>query len=217
MALSAEVSRLGEFTDAERAQGPSLQFQVAKRGFDVVVSLMLVPVYLVACAVLLLANPHFNRGKLLFVQPRMGQGTKPFQALKFRSMTDAPAVARGAHDPLETDRITKLGRFLRKSRIDELPQIFNVLKGEMSLIGPRPDFYAHAEEYLKTVPGYRARYSVRPGISGYAQTEVGYADNLDAVSAKVAADLYYIRNRRLRLEAWIVWRTLQTVFGRHGA
>lgn len=127
------------------------------------------------------------------------------------------SVKRGAHDPLEVDRVTQLGRFLRRTRIDELPQVVNVLRGEMSLIGPRPDFFDHAIEYVETVPGYRQRHMVKPGISGFAQTEVGYADSMDAVAAKVAADLYYIRNRRTRLEAWIFWRTLVTVFGRRGA
>ena len=217
LVLSADVNLLREFENSATVDGPSLQFRVAKRLFDVVVSLLLLPVFLVVGVVLLLANPFYNRGSLFYVQTRMGRHTKPFQALKFRSMKAAPTASRGAHDPLETDRITPLGHFIRKSRLDELPQIFNVLKGEMSLIGPRPDYYAHAQEYVGTVRGYRARHAVRPGISGYAQTEVGYADNMDAVTAKVAADLFYIRNRRLRLEAWIFWRTLQTVFGRKGA
>lgn len=166
---------------------------------------------------LLLVNPIWNKGPLLFMQSRMGQGCQPFTAVKFRSMTVVTEVSRGAHDPLEQDRITRLGHFIRKSRIDELPQILNVLKGEMSLIGPRPDYIGHALEYIKTVPGYRARHAVKPGISGFAQTEVGYADTPEAVLAKVKADLFYIRNRRLLVEFWIVWRTLVTVFGRHGA
>lgn len=211
------AGRVAEFENAGPSSSVSFQFRVAKRSFDIVVAVLLTPILLFAAVALSIVNPFLNPGPLFFVQERMGEGTAPFAALKFRSMAAAGDKERGATDPLEVDRISRLGHFIRKSRIDELPQIINVLRGEMSLIGPRPDFYPHAVEYLGTVPGYRARHAVRPGISGYAQTEVGYADNMDAVAAKVAADLYYIRNRRLRLEAWIFWRTLVTVFGRKGA
>ena len=192
-------------------------FFVVKRLVDILCCLLLLPLLVVVSLVLLVTNPTWNTGPLFFIQDRMGQGCKKFRAIKFRSMTAATGAARGALDPLETDRITPLGNFLRKSRIDELPQILNVLFGDMSLIGPRPDFYEHAQEYIKTIPGYRARHAVKPGISGFAQTEVGYADCLDSVGAKVKADLFYIRNRHLLVEFWIFWRTLVTVFGRHGA
>lgn len=215
--LSAEIGRLADFEREVSGHPVSFQFRLAKRVFDICISLALFPVFLFVSVLLLVLNPSMNKGGLFFVQRRMGRGTLPFDAYKFRSMVDRPEVERGANDPLETDRITWLGQYLRKSRLDELPQIINVLNGDMSLIGPRPDYYAHALEYLETIPGYRARHAVRPGISGYAQTEVGYADNVDAVAAKVAADLYYIRNRRLRLEAWVFWRTLVTVFGHKGA
>ncbi len=215
--LSTEVGRLGSYDVDAPAFPPSLRFRIAKRVFDLVVSLILLPVMLVVGLALVVLNPLYNRGSLFFVQDRMGYQGNAFPAYKFRSMTAGSNVSRGAYDPIEVNRITPLGQFLRKSRLDELPQVLNVLRGEMSLIGPRPDFFDHAKEYVQTVPGYKARYAVRPGVSGYAQTEVGYAANLDAVTAKVAADLYYIRNRRLRLEAWIVWRTLQTVLGRKGA
>lgn len=214
--LSTELSRLATFEQGAPVGSPSRPFVIAKRAFDIIVSAILLPALVSVAVVLAIVNPFMNKGPLLFVQERMGKGTRPFNAIKFRSMTVAETVERGANDPLETDRITPLGHFLRASRIDELPQILNVLAGDMSLVGPRPDYYPHAQEYLELVPGYRARHAVRPGISGYAQTEVGYVDNMDAVSAKVAADLYYIRNRRIRLEGWIVWRTLQTVFGRKG-
>jgi lipopolysaccharide/colanic/teichoic acid biosynthesis glycosyltransferase len=95
--------------------------------------------------------------------------------------------------------------------------VINVIRGEMSLIGPRPDYYPHALVYSDTVPGYRDRYRVKPGISGYAQTEVGYVDGLEGVRAKVAADLHYLRHAGFRLDLWIVWRTLAVVFARQGA
>ncbi|MGB0440296.1 MAG: sugar transferase, partial [Paracoccaceae bacterium] len=172
-------------------------FFAAKRAFDIVVSILLLPILIIAAIALLVLNPYFNRGPLFYVQTRMGQHCKAFKVLKFRSMTDVPVIARGADDPLELDRITRLGHFLRKSRVDELPQIFNVLRGQMSLIGPRPDFFHHARRYVRTIPGYKERHSVRPGISGLAQTALGYAEGNAARVAKARADLYYIEHASL--------------------
>ncbi|TNC46865.1 sugar transferase [Rubellimicrobium rubrum] len=188
-----------------------------KRAGDVLGALVLLaPLGLVALLLVVL-NPWFNRGGLFFVQTRMGQGGQPFQAWKFRSMTDATQVARGAFDALDRHRITPLGGLLRRTRLDELPQVLNVLQGEMSLIGPRPDFFDHARVYAEQVPGYRERHTVRPGISGLAQVEVGYVDGLDGLHAKVAADLHYVRHASLRLDLWIACRTLRVVLGAKGA
>ncbi|WP_425074125.1 sugar transferase [Sagittula sp. S175] len=192
-------------------------FPIAKRSFDIIACLLLLPPTLCVALCLLALNPFHNKGRLLYTQTRMGRDCKPFTALKFRSMTDAPKVQRSANDPLEADRITPLGAFLRKSRIDELPQTLNVLKGDMSLIGPRPDYYDHAVEFLEQVPGYRERHSVRPGISGLAQTELGYIEGVEATRRKVRADLYYIANAGFRLDAWIFLRTLAVVARRAGA
>lgn len=197
-------------------QKGSLTFRVAKRFFDVFVSILLLPVLVLSALLLLVVNPWLNPGPLIFKQERMGRYCNPFVAYKFRSMLCADVIERGASDPLEHHRITKFGQFLRKSRLDELPQVFNVLKGEMSLIGPRPDYLPHAEAFLLEVPGYRARHAVRPGISGLAQTEIGYAQGPVETRRKVLADLYYIRNANFLLETWIVWRTLCIVFGRKG-
>lgn len=191
-------------------------YERAKRLFDVVFSLALLSVTAVVALVLLCLNPFFNRGPLFYCQTRMGKDCLPFTAFKFRSMQPDTDPARGAFDPLEHHRITPLGQFLRVARIDELPQLVNVLRGHMSLIGPRPDAYDHAAEYLVTFPSYRARYSVLPGISGLAQTEVGYVDGEAGIRAKIAADHYYLRNRGFRLDCWIFWRTLKTVAQRGG-
>ena len=178
--------------------------------------ILLVPFAMVACLLILL-NPFFNRGPLWFVQDRMEYQCQPFAAIKFRTMRAAHGRDRGAFDALETERITVLGRLMRKIRIDELPQIINVLRGEMSLIGPRPDAYTHAKVYLQTIPGYRQRHDVLPGISGLAQTEIGYVDGLDGVRRKVDADLYYLANPGLGMELWIIWRTCVVVLSRRGA
>jgi lipopolysaccharide/colanic/teichoic acid biosynthesis glycosyltransferase len=197
--------------------GSRSAYGIAKRGFDVAGALVLLVPLLLAALVLLVLNPALNRGGLFFVQERMGRGCRPFRAWKFRTMAAASAIERGAFDPLDRHRITPLGQLLRRSRVDELPQVLNVLRGEMSLIGPRPDYYPHACVYAEQVPGYRERHAVRPGISGYAQTEVGYVDGLDGLRAKVAADLHYVRHASWRLDLWIAWRTLAVILGRHGA
>jgi len=190
--------------------------QVSKQFFDIVISiLLLVPLALIALTLLVL-NPFLNHGSLMHSQRRMGLAGQPFTALKFRTMAPAVTSPRGAYDLLEEHRISRLGRFLRKTRIDELPQIINVLRGEMSLIGPRPDLYDHACTYLESVPDYAARHQIMPGISGFAQTEVGYVDGKDGIQRKVAADLYYIAHAGFWLDLWITWRTICVILGRKG-
>jgi lipopolysaccharide/colanic/teichoic acid biosynthesis glycosyltransferase len=179
-------------------------------------SLALLPVLGVTSFGLLVLNPFFNRGPLFYIQPRMGRGCRAFGAVKFRTMTPVERVVRSAEDPLEHDRITPLGRILRRARMDELPQILNVLRGEMSLIGPRPDFFHHARRYMRSVPGYRRRHEVRPGISGLAQTELGYVDCSADTRRKVALDLRYVEELSLQLDLYVFWRTLVTIFGGRG-
>ena len=182
-----------------------------KQVFDFGLAILLLPVLGLVALALLLCNPLANPGPLFFSQSRMGQDGRAFRALKFRSMVPAGAGRRGAFDRLEADRIPRFGRFLRMTRLDELPQILNVLGGDMSFIGPRPDCYDHAQVYLRTVPGYRRRLALKPGISGLAQTRVGYVDGLDGIRRKVAADLVYLRRASFLFDLWIVWLTLSTI------
>lgn len=186
--------------------------RIGKPAIDVLVSVALLPLLVVCALVLLCLNPFFNRGPLFYVQPRMGRDCAAFAAIKFRTMALSARVMRRADEPLERHRITPLGRLLRKSRIDELPQIINVLRGEMSLIGPRPDFFHHARRYMRSVPGYRRRHAVRPGISGLAQTDLGYVDTNEGMVRKVALDLRYVDEVSLGLDLRVFWRTLVTVF-----
>ena len=187
-----------------------------KRAFDIVVAgVLLVPMILIALALCVL-NPLLNPGPVFFRQVRMGRDCQSFVAWKFRTMCATKVPKRGAFDGLDTDRVTPLGRVLRAVRADELPQIINVLAGEMSMIGPRPDALSHALQYVVEVPGYADRYRLRPGISGYAQTEVGYVDTREALHRKVAADLHYLAHWSLAFDLWIVWRTLIVVLRREG-
>lgn len=186
-------------------------YGVVKRAGDFFAALMILPFALVSALLLLALNPLFNRGPLLYRQSRMGKDCKPFTAYKFRSMTAATSQKRGAFDDLEEHRITKLGRLIRKLRIDELPQLINILKGDMSLIGPRPDFIDHARVYITRIPGYQQRHNVRPGVTGLAQTEVGYVSDEAGFRRKVAADLTYIRRMGLVYDLKIMARTVQII------
>lgn len=192
-------------------------YLAAKRAFDVSVALLALPLVGLVALVLLVANPVWNRGPLFYRQKRMGWRCRPFMALKFRTMHTTPIIARGPNDPLETERITRLGHFLRRLRMDELPQFVNVLLGEMSLIGPRPDYWDHAIHYLETVPGYRRRHALRPGITGLAQVDGGYAEGIEATCLKTMHDLRYIRTVGYGTDLYILRRTVHVVLTGFGA
>ena len=183
-------------------------FWINKRIFDIFVSLLLLPLLIIIGIILLILNRFFNSGELFFIQERMGKNCKVFFAIKFRTMTYTKEITRKYDDPIEINRITPLGRILRKMRIDELPQVLNVLKGEMSLIGPRPDYYLHALKYLEDVEGYRERHAIRPGITGLSQIRLGYAETLEATSNKTSVDNYYIQNLGYIIELKIILNTI---------
>ena len=207
----------GEADAPDIPRPASFAFLAGKRFFDVLVSIAALPVIVIAAGVLLAVNPIWNPGRLFFVQTRMGRDCRPFPAVKFRTMRAVGRIVRGPDDPVEAERITPLGRFLRRSRIDELPQFLNVLAGHMSLIGPRPDYWEHAIHYLDSIPGYRQRHVVLPGITGLAQVDGGYAEGVDATSAKTKLDLEYIRNGGLGMESYVLWRTVHVVCTGFGA
>ena len=186
-------------------------FWINKRMFDISVSLLLLPFLFIIVIILPFINYFSNSGRLFFIQERMGKNCEVFHAIKFRTMVPVKEITRKYDDPIETNRITFFGRFLRKSRIDELPQILNVLKGDMSLIGPRPDYYIHALEYLKSVKGYRDRHDIRPGITGLSQIRLGYAEGLEATAKKASIDNYYIQNVGYIIELKIIVNTIITI------
>jgi lipopolysaccharide/colanic/teichoic acid biosynthesis glycosyltransferase len=193
-------------------------YPAVKRGTDILfVALVLLPATASVALILLFLNPVLNPGPLLYRPVRMGRHCRPFRAYKFRTMHGPDgAERRGPDDPIETDRITTLGRILRRARLDELPQVVNVLRGEMSLIGPRPDDIDHARVFVATIPGYRQRHAVRPGISGLAQVELGYVHGHDGTRRKTEVDLRYIREAGPGLDLQIFWRTIRTVIDMKG-
>jgi lipopolysaccharide/colanic/teichoic acid biosynthesis glycosyltransferase len=186
-------------------------FWINKRIFDISVSLLLLPLLFIIVIILPFINYFSNSGRLFFIQERMGKNCEVFHAIKFRTMVPIKEITRKYDDPIETNRITFFGKFLRKSRIDELPQILNVLKGDMSLIGPRPDYYIHALEYLKSIEGYQERHDIRPGITGLSQIRLGYAEGLEATAKKASIDNYYIQNVGYIIELKIIVNTIITI------
>ena len=154
---------------------------------------------------------------VLFWQERVGKDGKPFRMVKFRSMrrdSEAAGAAFAAHGDL---RVTRIGAFLRRYRLDELPQFYNVLRGEMSIIGPRPEQEAFVRAFAHDIPLYSIRHHVRPGITGWAQVRQGYAAGSEEAKEKLRCDFYYIKNFSLALDARIVWETVLTVLSGFGA
>ena len=186
-------------------------FWINKRVFDIFISILLLPLLILCSCFLLVLNLFFNPGSLFFIQERMGKNCCSFYAIKFRTMVPVEKITRQYDDPLELDRIKPFGKVIRKFRLDELPQIVNILKGDMSLVGPRPDYYSHALEFLKKVEGYRKRHDIRPGITGLSQIRLGYAEGVKATADKVNVDNYYIQNAGYVIELKIILNTMLTI------
>ena len=162
-------------------------------------------------------------GPALFKQVRVGRAGAPFLVYKFRTMTSEPLPVEesAAHQALATShsdpRITRLGAFLRKTRLDELPQILNILRGEMSWIGPRPEPEGLSPLFVSSIPFYRYRYVVKPGITGWAQVNQGYVSGVDQIALKLQYDFYYIKNFSAWLDVLIFFKTLKTMFTGSGS
>jgi lipopolysaccharide/colanic/teichoic acid biosynthesis glycosyltransferase len=158
-----------------------------------------------------------SAGPVIYRQPRVGLGGRIFMCLKFRSMrTDAErdGVARWAtkDDP----RVTRVGAFLRKTRIDELPQLFSVLRGEMSLVGPRPERPSFVDQLKEDIPFYELRHSVKPGVTGWAQVRYHYGASLDDARRKHQFDLFYVKNNSLFLDLLVLIETVSVVIFHEG-
>ncbi len=186
-------------------------YELSKRIFDLFFSLFLffvsLPLWLIIAIIIKLESP----GPIFYKQTRIGQKGRPFILVKFRSMIkdaekEGPKMAQ-ENDP----RVTKFGRFLRKTRLDELPQIWNIVKGEMSFIGPRAERPEFHQELKSRIPFYQERYLIKPGLSGWAQIKYGYTSSLEDNFEKVQYDLYYIKNRSLLLDLSIILKTINII------
>jgi exopolysaccharide biosynthesis polyprenyl glycosylphosphotransferase len=215
----ADLEHLSENTFG--ALGPMASLLEFKQVLDwivaVPVTLVLLPLFAVVAVAIKLDSP----GPVFFRQRRMGYRGQEFHVIKFRTMREdrkEPREEIGGRSidqfiTKENDRrITKLGRFLRRTRIDELPQAFNILAGQMSWIGPRPEASKLSEWYETEIPFYRYRHVVRPGITGWAQVNQGHVAEIDDIRTKLQYDFYYIRNFSLWLDILIVVKTIRTVF-----
>jgi len=188
-----------------------------KRLLDIVGSavglVLLAPLMAVAALMIRRESP----GGALFRQVRIGENGVPFTMLKFRSMHTEPTGDNVSWTGEEDARITPTGRVLRRFRIDELPQLVNVLRGEMTLVGPRPETPGYVAWLEREIPFYKPRHFTKPGITGWAQVCAGYASSLDSTRQKLSYDLYYLRNRSLGLDVAIMLRTVATVLRGRGA
>lgn len=189
-------------------------YRAAKRAFDVVASLCALVVCAIPVAVIAAAIKLDSPGPVLYRQERLGLGGKPFMITKFRSMT-VDAERRGAQWTQDGDaRVTKVGRVLRDTHLDEIPQFWAVVRGDLSLVGPRPERAVFYEEFEKYIPGFSQRLLVKPGLSGLAQVLGGY--NLKPAE-KIVYDIEYIKTQSLVLDAKIIWKTFGVLLTGKGA
>jgi len=205
---------LRSFVDQSRVSG---FYELGKRLVDIFggaigVIFLLITLPLISLSILL------DSGRPVFyTQTRAGRGAQPYRILKFRTMVqDAEADGRPQWAKEDDVRATRVGKFLRRTHLDELPQFLNVLRGEMSLVGPRAERPELVELFQQHVPFYRARLLVKPGITGWAQINFGYASTIDETVTKLEYDLYYIKHRGLLMDTLILLRTPATMFGLRG-
>ncbi|MEI2376574.1 sugar transferase [Priestia megaterium] len=201
------VSKKTGDSDVLKKEFP-LFYSLCKRMFDIVISFMalmvLLPVILLFALIVMIETP----GSPFFLQERLGQKGRPFTIMKLRSMY-SDAEKNGAQWAVKNDsRVTKVGKLIRQTRIDELPQLWNVLKGDMSIVGPRPERAVFIEEFQKTLPSFSQRLAVKPGLTGWAQINGGYELT---PAEKLELDLYYIRHTTIRFDVKIMIKTLRVI------
>lgn len=187
-----------------------------KRILDVIVSFLILLTTIPINIIVAIAIKLDSKGPILFKQERIGMNNKIFRIYKFRSMhQDAEKLTGPVWSQKDDPRVTRVGKIIRKLRIDEIPQMFNVLKGEMSLVGPRPERPYFVEQLSEQIPYYKRRLKVRPGITGWAQVKHKYDESIEDVKVKLRYDLFYIENMSLRMDIKILARTILVVlFGK---
>jgi exopolysaccharide biosynthesis polyprenyl glycosylphosphotransferase len=183
-----------------------------KRLIDIIMSLFILIVNLPVCLIVAIAIKIDSKGPVFFTQERCGQSGKTFTIIKFRSMfQDAEKLSGPVWSRKDDPRITRVGKVIRRLRMDEIPQMYNVFKGEMSFVGPRPERPFFIEKLANEIPYYKRRLKVRPGITGWAQVKHKYDETLEDVKIKLKYDLFYIENMSLRMDFKIILRTIYVV------
>lgn len=196
---------------------PSGLYAAIKRLLDVLVVLLTSPLWMSLILITGLAIKLESKGPIFFTQERVGQRNANFRMYKLRSMYEDAEQNGAQFAELDDMRVTRVGRFIRKTRMDEIPQFINVLKGDMSLIGPRPEQRAFVDQFELDIPFYSYRHVVKPGITGWAQVMQGYAADADDTGVKIEHDFYYIKHFSLWLDLLITLKTIRTVLTRFGA
>jgi exopolysaccharide biosynthesis polyprenyl glycosylphosphotransferase len=188
-----------------------------KRLLDLVISSLGLLLSLPLMGIVALLVKLDSKGPVFYRQERSGQGEKPFNLLKFRTMReDAETCTGPVWASVRDYRITRVGRWLRLTRLDEVPQFINVLRGEMSFIGPRPERPFFVEKLSKEIPYYGLRFAVKPGLTGWAQVQFRYGASVEDAMEKLKFDLYYIKNMSCGLDLWIALKTLKVIFFAQG-
>jgi sugar transferase (PEP-CTERM system associated) len=192
----------------------STRRDVAKRGFDLLAALTLLAVawpFMLLTAMAIWAESRF-RGPILYRQERTGRNGQGFMLVKYRSMrTDAEVEGRAVWAKANDDRVTRVGRFIRATRLDELPQLWNILKGDMSFVGPRPERPQFVEQLAAQIPYFNERHRVKPGLAGWAQLCFPYGASVEDAAEKLRYDLYYIKNHSILMDLLILVQTVEVV------
>ncbi len=194
---------------------PSRQYLVVRRALELALTILFLPLLLPILAVVALAVRLDSRGPTFFRQMRVGRRGRAFPMVKFRTMYEGAAGPNFTRDG--DPRVTRVGGLLRRYRLDELPQLINVLRGDMSWVGPRPEAQPLDQQYVREIPHFALRGIVRPGVTGWAQINQGYAHEPEAMRSKLEYDLFYLKHCSLWLDVVIVLRTFAVVFGGAGA
>lgn len=204
------------FAELDARPESRLQAAVTRAG-DIAISLAFLAFTLPLMLLVALAVRLDSPGPVLYRQERVGLGGRSFVLLKFRSMTHDAEAQGPAWAQLGDPRVTRFGRLMRRTRIDELPQLINVLRGEMSFIGPRPERPHFVEQLAVLIPHYRERARVKPGLTGWAQVNYPYGASVDDARAKLSFDLFYVRNRSVLLDVLILFATVRVILFQEGA
>lgn len=209
------LNQYGETTYGELQVAPI--YLPLKRILETTLIILSTPITLPIVTITAIAIKLESTGPAFFTQKRVGKGGKEFKMYKLRSMCLDSEVDGAKFAGEDDPRITRIGKVIRKLRIDEIPQFLNILKGDMALIGPRPEQAGFVKEFEKSIPLYSYRHVVRPGITGWAQVTHGYAADEDATREKLAHDFYYVKNLSLWLDLDIVFKTIKTMLTGFGA
>ena len=205
------IQHIGDYWDAALSLDQPVAggiYPILKRGLDILGAAIGLALYAPLLPFIALALYIDSPGPIFYRQERVGKGGRAFRLIKLRTMVpDAEnhgAVFAGEKDP----RVTRVGRFLRRTRLDELPQLINILRGEMSAVGPRPERPEHLSEFEKGIPFHRLRLAVRPGMAGWAQVNYGYVSSVEDARLRLEYDLYYIKHQSLWLDVVIILRMM---------